>query len=154
MDDDNFFKNFSFSSQQLRLTNCLCGLRHPILLRWRMRLQLPSHLQCPAQVAAGGPAPCCFPRLPLTGAQRGEEQNEPNKSHVASLAWSNIPLKSQCDALLPSLLMHLCSRSSLEGSMNQVGEQGFGRQNIGATFPEGWMSSGQILRGGTFQRPL
>ena len=69
----DFFLNFSFSSRQLRLTNCLRGLRHPIFLRWRMWLQLPSRLRCPAQVAAGGPAPCFFPHLPSTGAQRGEE---------------------------------------------------------------------------------
>ena len=92
-----------------------------------------------------------FRRLARRG---GRNKTNPTKSRITSLAWSNIPLKSQCDPLLPSMLMRLGSRSSLEGSMNQVGEQGFSRQNIVAAFPEGWMSSGQILRGGTFRRPL
>jgi hypothetical protein len=42
----------------------------------------------------------------------------------------------------------------LEGSNNQVSEQGLRKglyQKIVAAFPEGWMSSGQISRDGTFE---
>lgn len=41
--------------------------------------------------------------------------------------------------------------SSLEGSNNQVSEQGLRKslyQKIVAAFPDGWMSSGQISRDG------
>jgi len=61
---------------------------------------------------------------------------------MKSIVWQLVSLSNECCRLENE-------KNTLEGSNNQVSEQGLRKglyQRIVAAFPDGWMSSGQISR--------
>jgi hypothetical protein len=75
------------------------------------------------------------------------EPHPPSKKYrmterMKSIVWQLVSLSNECCRLENE-------KNTLEGSNNQVSEQGLRKglyQKIVAAFPEGWMSSGQISR--------